>query len=65
MKKIFMSLFIPLFSYGQGEFLSVCDRTLRVREVIMEKVAQMDPDVECSDDDVMPFFLAEINSLYG
>ena len=35
--------FIPLVSYGQSQFLSVCDRTPEVRDAIMEKITLMDP----------------------
>ena len=55
--------FIPLFSYGQGEFLSVCDRTVQVKEAIMKQVAQIDSSIECSDDDLMVNILPEIKTL--
>ena len=55
--------FIPLLSYGQGEFLSVCDRTPQVRDVIMEKIAAIDPSIECSDDDLLRPLLSEIKEL--
>ena len=55
--------FIPLFSYGQEAFLSVCDRTPQVREAIMEKIAQMDPSIECNDDDLMILLFHEFETL--
>ena len=62
MKKLLIGLFfIPFLSYG--EFLSVCGRTLQVKNAIMEKVAQIDPSIECSDDELMPLVLSEIKSL--
>ena len=67
MKKItfLIGLFlIPFLSYGQGQFLSVCDRTPQVRDAIMEKIAKIDPSIECSDDDLLIQLLPEIKTLW-
>ena len=53
--------FIPFLSYGQ--FLSVCDRTPQVRDAIMKKTAQIDPSIECSDDDLMVLVVSEFELL--
>ena len=55
--------FIPLFLYGQVEFLSVCDRTPQVRDAIMEKIIKVDPSIECDDEDLTPLLLSEIETL--
>ena len=57
-----MSVFlIPLFSsYGQEEFISVCDRTPQVRDAIMEKIVQIDAEIECSDDRLIKLALYSI-----
>ena len=62
--KLLTSLFfISLFSYGQGEFLSVCDRTPQVKEAIMRMIAKIDPSITCSDDDLMLPILSSIKTL--
>ena len=62
-KQLLIGLFlVPLFSYGQ-DFLSVCDRTPEIRDLIMEKVAQIDSTIECNDDDLLKPILIEINFL--
>ena len=64
-KQLLIGLFfIPFLSYGQGNFLSVCDRTPRVRKAIMEKIAEVDPSIKCDDDDLLRPLLSEIRTLY-
>ena len=53
--------FMPFLSYGQ--FLSVCERTPQVRDIIMAKTALIDPSIECSDDDLMKLVLSEFEEL--
>ena len=55
--------FIPLFSFGQVEFLSVCDRTPYVRAAIMEQIIKVDPSIECNDEDLTSLILSEIKTL--
>ena len=40
--------FFTLFSYGQGNVLSVCDRTPQVKEAIVEKIKQETGVEDCS-----------------
>ena len=64
LKNLLIGLFfIPLFSFGQVEFLSVCDRTPQVRVAIMEKVNAIDSSIECGDADLIPLLLSEIKTL--
>ena len=53
--------FIPFLSHGQ--FLSVCGRTPEVKNAIMEKIAEIDSSIECSDDDLTALVLSEIKTL--
>ena len=51
----------PFLSYGQ--FVSVCDRTPQIRDAIMEKIAVIDSEIECQDDDLLKLTLSEIAAL--
>ena len=53
---------IPLLSYGQ-EFVSVCDRTPQVKDAIMKQVYEIDENIECSDDKLIPPILSDITIL--
>ena len=64
MKNLIAVLLFILCSFSAyGQFVSVCYRTPQVRTAIMKKIAFIDSEIECQDDDLLRVIISEFETL--